>query len=253
MSNSINMEVSYPKEVERAKKEHWPVLIPVGTMEYHSTHCPFGCDALIAKGLAEEIAKKKDCLLLPPVWYGVASYAVGGPETNTINVNVDVFESYIYNILKSLFQSGFTRNICLILAHQTEEFLPMTLACMKAAKKVTFEYLDETKGYGWWGKNENAEFYQNLTATENPWNWIRVFNGARFPSEVPIPGDHAGKYECSALEALYPGSIKLERLDDADDWFAQDSREMSVELGKWKVENQVANIIEAIETGIRRY
>ena len=76
---------------------------------------------------------------MPPIWYGVASYAVGGPETNTIQVNCDIFEDYIYSILKSLFMSGFNRNIYLILAHQTEDYLPMTLACMKAAKKLTFE------------------------------------------------------------------------------------------------------------------
>jgi hypothetical protein len=29
-------------------------------------------------------------------------------------MDIDVFEAYIYNILKSLFKSGFTRNICMI-------------------------------------------------------------------------------------------------------------------------------------------
>ena len=48
-------------------------------MEYHSAHCPYGCDALVAQGIAEEIAKKTDCIILPTIWYGVASYAVGGP------------------------------------------------------------------------------------------------------------------------------------------------------------------------------
>ena len=49
--SSIEMAYSYPREVERAKQERWPVLIPVGTMEYHSAHCPYGCDALTAIGI----------------------------------------------------------------------------------------------------------------------------------------------------------------------------------------------------------
>ena len=53
----VNFEKSYPMEIERAKRENWPVLLPVGTMEYHSHHCPFGCDTLVAMGVAEEIAK----------------------------------------------------------------------------------------------------------------------------------------------------------------------------------------------------
>lgn len=244
---SIHMATSYPKEVEKAKIEQWPVLLPVGTMEYHSAHCPYGCDALVAQGIAEEIAKKRDCIILPTVWYGVASYAVGGPEKNTINIGVDVFEAYIYNILKSLFASGFMRNISILIFHQTEDFLPTALACMKAAKKLTFEYLEETAGIGWWGNNENKEFYNNLKGQDNPWNWIRVFNGARIPNGYP--GDHAGKYECSILEALYPGSIKLERLDETDDWFAQSAREMSVEEGRKKVDFVVNNIIKALADG----
>ena len=38
------------------------------------------------------------------------------------------------------------------------------------------------------------------------------------------------------LESLFPGSIKLERLDAANDWFAADAKEMSVELGEELVE-----------------
>ena len=48
---SFNMEFSYPCEVEKAKKEHWPVLLPVGNLEYHSLHCPYGCDTLAAMGV----------------------------------------------------------------------------------------------------------------------------------------------------------------------------------------------------------
>ncbi len=251
--SSIHMETSYPKEVERAKKERWPVILPVGTMEYHSAHCPYGCDTLVSVGIAEELAKRTDCMILPPVWYGVASYAVGGYETNTINVDCDVFEAYIYNILKSLFKSGFRRNICILLFHQTEDFLPMALACMKAGKKLTFEYLEETKGQGWWGNNEYADFFENLSGEDNPWNWVRVFNGACFPEEYSYKGDHAGRYECARLESLYPGSIKLERLDETDDWFAQSARNMSVEEGREAVEQIVTTLLKAIKEGKRCY
>lgn len=241
---SFYMEMGYPTEAEKAKKEKWPILIPIGTMEYHSTHCPYGCDTLVAMGIAREVAKKIDAVVFPPIWYGVASYAVGGPETNTIQVECDAFELYIYNILKSLFKSGFNQNIYLIISHQTEEYLPMTLACMKAAKKLTFEYLDETKGYGWWGKNENKDFYENLSDEDNPWNWVRVILGSAI---ADCPGDHAGIYECSELEYLYPGSIKLERLAESDDWFAESARDMSVELGQAHIEKTVDAIIKMIQ------
>ncbi|MBR5586403.1 MAG: creatininase family protein [Clostridia bacterium] len=245
---AIYMATSYPKEVERIKKENLPVFLPVGTMEYHSTICPYGCDAFVAQGVAEKVAEKIDCMILPTIFYGCSSYAVGGPQTNTIDMDVDVFEEYIYNILKSLLKSGF-RNINIIICHQCEDILPMAAACIKAGKKLTFRFLEETKGYGWWGDNKNKEFYENLSAEDNPWNWIRVFNGP--PKRLGLPGDHAGKYECSSLEYLRPGSIKLERLSETDDWFAQASKDMDVEIGRNKITMFADEIIKTIKEGLK--
>ena len=251
MSNSFHMAYAYPREVEKARAEKWPVLLPVGTVEYHSSHCPYGCDALTAIGVAEKVAEEIDCMILPPVWYGISSYAVGGPETCTVNMDQDVFEGYIYNILKSLFKSGFTRNICILIYHQTEEFLPTALSCMRAAKKLTFEYLEETKGTGWWGNKENAGFYNGLSAEDNPWNWIRVFGPRK--SKPHLPGDHAGIHECSMMEYLYPGSIKLDRIDEKGDWFAQSAREMSPEHGADMVRAKVDDIISSLRNGTPCY
>ena len=246
---SFEMIFGYPKEAEQAKKERWPILIPVGTMEYHSTHCPFGCDGLVAKGIADKIAERIDCVVYPPIWYGVASYAVAGPEKNTVHVDCDTFEAYVYCILKSLFAAGFNRNIYFVIAHQTEDYNPTELACMKAARKLIFEYLEETIGTGWWGDNKNKAFYETMTGGDNPWNWVRVIaGGAARPVGVPSIniGDHAGKYECSDLEYLFPGSIKLDRLKDSDDWFAETAVEMSAEQGKERVERAMEFYIKMI-------
>lgn len=239
----IQMEKSYPREVEQAKKDGIPVIIPIGTMEYHSTHCPFGCDTLVAMGIAEKVAEKTDALVLPPIWYGVASYAVGGPEKNTLNVDCDTFETYIYCVLNSLFLSGFKKNIYLIVAHQTEDYMPMTLACMKAAKKLIMEDLEKTQGYGWWGKNENKDFYANLSESDSVWNRIRVVRIPYTPSSEGV-GDHAGIYECSMLESLYPGSIKMDRLNDSDDWFKETAKYTDVKIGEKMVDICVKDILK---------
>ena len=57
------------------------------------------------------------------------------------------------------------KNIYLLIAHQTEDYMPMTLACMKAAKKLIMETLEKEKGYGWWGNRENKDFYENTSLT----------------------------------------------------------------------------------------
>ena len=60
-------------------------------------------------------------------------------------------------------------------------------------------------------------------------------------------GDHAGIYQCSMLEELYPGSIKLERLNDTYDWFAESAKDMSLELGKKMVDDAVNDIVSMIK------
>ena len=181
---------------------------------------------------------------MPPIWYGVASYAVGGPETNTIQVDCDTFEQYMYQILKSLFRSGFNRNIYIFLAHQTEELLPMSLACLKAAKKLTFEYLDETQGLGWWGNNKNRDYYENLSDEENPWNWVRLIH---LGVDAGVEQDHAGKYECSQLEYLYPGAIKFDRIAESTDWFAETAKDISVEVGEECTVKTVEGLIKMMK------
>ncbi len=127
----------------------------------------------------------------------------------------------------------------------------MTLTCMKAAKKLTFEYLDENQGYGWWGNNENKDFYENLSNTDNPWNWVRVIRVLSITDGDKLllkePGDHAGKYECSNLEYLFHGSIKLERLAETDDWFAQSAPDMSVGLGEDIVTKNVDTLVKLMQ------
>jgi creatinine amidohydrolase/Fe(II)-dependent formamide hydrolase-like protein len=154
----------------------------------------------------------------------------------------------MYCILKSLFLAGINRNIYMIIAHQTEDYNPMELACMKAARKLVFEFLDTTKGYGWWGKNENKEFYQQMSAEDNPWNWVKTIRSFSANAKAMYGGgDHAGKVECSVLESMFPGTIKLERLCETDDWFAQASKDMDVELGRKRIQQSVSDYVAEIK------
>lgn len=250
--SAIYMAHTYPRELARVKEERLPILIPVGTMEYHSSICPYGCDTLVATGLCDRLAERMDALLLPPIYYGVASYAVAGPESGSIHVDCDTFEANVYCILKSLFRAGLNHNIYMVICHQTEDLNPMELACRKAARKLVFEHLEETAGYGWWGRRENAGFYDQMSAEDNPWNWVRFITGRgmmpRTIAKYGGAGDHAGKYECSTLEYLYPGSIKLDRLGEADDWFTDTAKDMDIEMGRHLVEEY----LDSFEAQIRK-
>ena len=76
-------------------------------MEYHCNHLPLGTDTQTPLYLLERLEQERDIIIAPPVWYGVASYAVGGPENGTVHIDVDIYENYIYSILKSMLYGGF--------------------------------------------------------------------------------------------------------------------------------------------------
>ena len=49
----MKFELSLPQELERAKQERWPIIMPLGPLEYHGWHCVYGTDVLIPLGILE--------------------------------------------------------------------------------------------------------------------------------------------------------------------------------------------------------
>jgi len=243
----MKLELAMQRELEDAKQRRVPLVIPVGTIEFHGPHCSLGCDTQIAVGLLDKLAEERELVVAPPIWYGVASYAVAGPENSTVEVDVDIFENYVYCILKSLLYGGW-RNIYIVIHHQYEQEteLPMTLACMKAGKKLTFEYLEATRGRGWWGNNDNAAFYAGLDSSDNPWHWITVLPCMSAAAQNATGYDHAGKWECSLLSALCPEAVHKERIGESDAWFIQSAVDSSPEIGNEMIELSLEALRERI-------
>lgn len=227
----MRMEYGFPPELEKAKKERWPLCFPVGVMEYHAEHCALGCDVLIPYHLLQKYSEKKNIVIAPPIWYGPSSYCVAGCEKNSINVDTDAFEQYVYSILKPLLYGGW-RNFYMLIIHQSEAQNPTELACLKAAKKLLFEYLQDTKGIGWWGSPANNDFEDTLNNQDNPWNWFKVMPVMERSPEHVMPLDHAGYHETSLLWASCPEAVDMSRYNRNTEWFTETAKDASIEHGK---------------------
>ena len=237
----------FPEQLQRAKDEKLPLILPVGTIEYHGPHCAYGCDGLVAQGMVEQLEKKRELVMMPTFWYTASSYAVGGPEKGTIDVSFDSLKATFSDMFMSLLEGGF-RNIVVLIHHQFEQetYMPLTLAAASAAKTTTMAFLEKTRGRGWWGDNSSASYYSELDGSDNVFNWIRVLPCMSTAAQNATGYDHAGQYECSILSALYPEAVKLEEIDKSDEWFIQSAREASIEYGKKMVEIS----LEALEKRI---
>lgn len=228
----MRFETAFHREIEEAKKNRWPLIMPLGVLEYHGAHCAYGTDGLIPQGLAYRLEEKHKgkCVILPTFWYGPASYAVTSASKGcSIHVDYDALDHLFRGIFESLLRNGW-RNIYCIQFHQSEDLLPMQLSIMKAAKTTVFKFLQDEFGEGWWGQNQNVDFYESMASIDHPWNWIRVIRpGTGKSAEL----DHAGKWETSSLWELYPEAVAHERWSDTNEWFCQSAQEASIENGKY--------------------
>ena len=213
----------FPYQVREAIEKNYPVIFPLGVIEYHAEHLSLGVDTHVAEQLIERLEKEHqaEMVVLPTFYYGTATYAVAGPEQNgTINVDSMKVCAMAEDIFRSLLRIGF-RNIHAFIAHQTEEFyqgMPTDLAFRFAGRRVIFEFLEKNNGEGWWGDEKNSKYY---SGGNNPFTWIQV-HPVRSSEETRkrFPGDHSGKLETSEMMALCPENVDMAHFSDAL-WYAR--------------------------------
>ncbi|MBE6966069.1 MAG: creatininase family protein [Ruminococcaceae bacterium] len=237
----------FPRELDKVKENRTPTVICGGTVEYHGPHCSYGCDTLVAEGLIKKLAEKKEIMIAPSIYYSPSSYAVADETSGTVHIEEDVFEAYLFGIFMNMLDAGL-RNIYVVIHHQFEQesLMPMTLSYMKAAKRATMRYLEKTQGRGWWGSESYADYYANLGGGDDPFSWIKVIPTMSTEVQNATGYDHAGKYECSILMALYPEAVDLDRLGEREHWFTKSATEASVELGNEMVEKSLEYLKDRI-------
>ena len=76
----MRYELMLPHQIGKAIQEHWPVVLPLGVLEYHGEHMGVGMDTLAVIKTLELVEAEMDLVILPPFYYGAASYAVAPPE-----------------------------------------------------------------------------------------------------------------------------------------------------------------------------
>ena len=90
------------------------VILPIGTVESHGA-CAIGTDNVIPLHAAELIWDKCNALVAPAINHGVTGASIS-QFPGSITVRPEIFEEYIYDVLKDLVRSGF-RNILIVNGH----------------------------------------------------------------------------------------------------------------------------------------
>jgi creatinine amidohydrolase len=98
-------------EAEKAAKTGKIIIIPFGSVEEHGSHLPLCTDSLQPEYVALEVARKTQCLVAPPIRYGVCSSTRNFP--GTISISFKSLYNITHDILEEFIRNGFTRILVL--------------------------------------------------------------------------------------------------------------------------------------------
>ncbi|RWC28788.1 creatininase family protein [Mesorhizobium sp.] len=245
----MRYELMLPHQIRKAIAENWPVVLPLGVLEYHGEHMAVGMDTLAVIKTLELFEKERDVVILPPFYYGAASYAVAPPEgSGSLQVGGKALAPFGEELFYSLLRIGF-RNIHAIIHHQTENFaagMPTDLAFKTAGRQAIFRFLEKERGEGWWGSEAMADYYAEHAEGSNFFNWVQVH--PLMSAAMKYPFDHAGIGETSLMMALCPEAVDAAHFGDNKNWYTASAKDASVEFGK----KGVAMILDHLRTILGR-
>ena len=231
----MRFELMFPDQIRQAIKENWPVVLPLGVLEYHGEHSVMGVDTLLVIKTIELLEKELDMIILPPFYYGAASYVVETPENGkgSIHIPSEVLNQFGRYMFSSLLRTGF-QNIHCFIHHQSENFnagMPTDLAFKLAARQATFDFLEKKRGEDWWGQNEMENYYSDHETQKDPFNFIRLHPLLDSEIQKEFPIDHTGKQEMSLMMAFCPEGVNMENYV-AGKWYSRSAIEANLSYGE---------------------
>jgi len=125
---AYRLETLFPREIEARLAENPILVLPFGTIEWHSHHLPVGLDGIVGERLGLAIADRADAVLAP-----VSYWAVGGvPFPHTLNLPIALVEPLIETVFEQFAGMGFR-----VVVGFTGHFgLEQTLALKRASLAV---------------------------------------------------------------------------------------------------------------------
>jgi creatinine amidohydrolase len=229
----MRYELMLPYQIRQAIADNVPVVLPLGVLEYHGEHMAVGMDTLAVVKALEALENEMNLVILPAFYYGAASHAVEAPEgKGSVHVDAEKLLPVAREMFTGLLRVGF-RNIHFFIHHQSENFavgMPTDLAFKLAARQAIFGFLERTRGEGWWGNEQMADYYARQAGGDDPFNWIKGHPLLDAEALRHYPFDHAGEGETSLMLAFCPEAVEMDRLDGGR-WYTRSAANASAELG----------------------
>lgn len=103
-----------PWQMEQAVQEEQICILPIGSLERHGEHIPYGCDAGIAETLAIEAAKLAPAVIFPTYYFGQVHEAA--MHRGAVNFPSEMLVAHLRILLDQISYNGF-KKILIISGH----------------------------------------------------------------------------------------------------------------------------------------
>ena len=169
-----------PDELTRGLAKAPVAFVPVGALEYHGPHLPFGVDMLTAEGLCQRTAAVTGGVVLPSLFVSTGVL----PLPNSVTFPIETVRMVIRAVLEELADGGF-RVIVVFSGHGALDHLHVL--------REECERLMQAR--------------PEIRALTTMWNELT----ADLEGDIH---DHGAKVETSYMMELWPGTVHLDRLSD---------------------------------------
>lgn len=171
-----------PPEFKKLAREEQICLLPIGSLERHGEHMPYGTDALAAHEVALRASRIEPCVVFPPYWFGQVHEAAA--FAGAINFPTRLLLEMLETLLDQIAHNGF-RKIVILSGHGGNSHFLDYFAMSQSDREVEYT-LYILKGQG-----------PNVRALGNLWE---------------TTSNHAAESETSTCMAVVPeGVVKMEQ------------------------------------------
>jgi len=97
-----------PPEFKKLAREEQVCLVPLGSLERHGDHLPYGTDTLISHHLAIKVSEAEPCVVFPPYMFSQLheSAAFAGAIALSPRLTLKVFEVLLDQIAHNGFKNS---------------------------------------------------------------------------------------------------------------------------------------------------
>lgn len=181
-------EELHPDELEQVIKRSGIVYLPLGTLEWHERHLPFGLDAMVSYEICKEVCKRIGGCVIPPLYFGTdREHKVEGKVFHGMDARAKrILPGSIYYLKKNFFLR-LLRSIAENVNQQGFKTLIIISTHSGTAQQEVLERLER-------------DAVGSLQ--------VLVFPGKKFAGRI----DHASKLETGLMFAIRPDLVQLQKL-----------------------------------------